>query len=182
MIRRPPRSTLFPYTTLFRSYELAEQVRQDRPIPVERPARGPRLLPAGKVLLQARGGDVGDGQGAEGRQGSGQDRPTETDGAGPVADCPGEVVLRGLGKRGRNVTAPVGGQTEPVNLDRHPAPFDEGLCCRLRPDLFLVPVALRTSPANPPSPALASLLEDAPHLRAALMYRSSADSLRIPQG
>src|SRR3712207_8131901 len=25
MIRRPPRSTLFPYTTLFRSYEKAEQ-------------------------------------------------------------------------------------------------------------------------------------------------------------
>ena len=24
MIRRPPRSTLFPYTTLFRSYELAD--------------------------------------------------------------------------------------------------------------------------------------------------------------
>src|SRR2546429_3413698 len=26
MIRRPPRSTLFPYTTLFRSLKLAEQV------------------------------------------------------------------------------------------------------------------------------------------------------------
>src|SRR3712207_7997114 len=25
MIRRPPRSTLFPYTTLFRSFELAKQ-------------------------------------------------------------------------------------------------------------------------------------------------------------
>src|SRR3712207_7899173 len=25
MIRRPPRSTLFPYTTLFRSYELSEK-------------------------------------------------------------------------------------------------------------------------------------------------------------
>src|SRR2546425_5288718 len=27
MIRRPPRSTLFPYTTLFRSMELAQRVR-----------------------------------------------------------------------------------------------------------------------------------------------------------
>src|SRR5258708_10547852 len=27
MIRRPPRSTLFPYTTLFRSYELHPRVR-----------------------------------------------------------------------------------------------------------------------------------------------------------
>src|SRR5436189_1091651 len=32
MIRRPPRSTLFPYTTLFRSYVamLMERIRQDR--------------------------------------------------------------------------------------------------------------------------------------------------------
>src|SRR3712207_7507034 len=28
MIRRPPRSTLFPYTTLFRSEDIARQVRQ----------------------------------------------------------------------------------------------------------------------------------------------------------
>src|SRR3712207_7335705 len=27
MIRRPPRSTLFPYTTLFRSHELVEEAR-----------------------------------------------------------------------------------------------------------------------------------------------------------
>src|SRR2546427_4173258 len=27
MIRRPPRSTLFPYTTLFRSHDMLEQVR-----------------------------------------------------------------------------------------------------------------------------------------------------------
>src|SRR2546425_9118266 len=30
MIRRPPRSTLFPYTTLFRSYLEAPQVREPR--------------------------------------------------------------------------------------------------------------------------------------------------------
>src|SRR5258708_25883403 len=30
MIRRPPRSTLFPYTTLFRSASAAEQARDDR--------------------------------------------------------------------------------------------------------------------------------------------------------
>src|SRR3989475_5747793 len=29
MIRRPPRSTLFPYTTLFRSQELERLLRQD---------------------------------------------------------------------------------------------------------------------------------------------------------
>src|SRR5438094_5707075 len=43
MIRRPPRSTLFPYTTLFRSsLELFEQYRAQlwRRVDVELPARG----------------------------------------------------------------------------------------------------------------------------------------------
>src|SRR5947208_6373999 len=31
MIPRPPRSTLFPYTTLFRSHELARKFGQDAP-------------------------------------------------------------------------------------------------------------------------------------------------------
>src|SRR3712207_7477258 len=33
MIRRPPRSTLFPYTTLFRSYEANEPLLAGRDIP-----------------------------------------------------------------------------------------------------------------------------------------------------
>src|SRR3712207_8615052 len=43
MIRRPPRSTLFPYTTLFRSH-LAELrlLREARTGPVRRPQHGPR--------------------------------------------------------------------------------------------------------------------------------------------
>src|SRR2546425_6427161 len=40
MIRRPPRSTLFPYTTLFRSHALglarADRVRPSRPAPSRR--------------------------------------------------------------------------------------------------------------------------------------------------
>src|SRR5689334_24156066 len=36
MIRRPPRSTLFPYTTLFRSLELRRGAR----VPVQRPRAG----------------------------------------------------------------------------------------------------------------------------------------------
>src|SRR3712207_7214986 len=48
MIRRPPRSTLFPYTTLFRSQQAAIG-------PVH--AIHPRLqLAAGRILLGARGG------------------------------------------------------------------------------------------------------------------------------
>src|SRR5438105_9618233 len=38
MIRRPPRSTLFPYTTLFRSAERRQHVRQ-----VSRPAAGEQV-------------------------------------------------------------------------------------------------------------------------------------------
>src|SRR2546429_3920383 len=39
MIRRPPRSTLFPYTTLFRSRSCP---LSSRPRPVRRPARSPQ--------------------------------------------------------------------------------------------------------------------------------------------
>src|SRR2546426_3066802 len=35
MIRRPPRSTLFPYTTLFRSYISCHMVRRTVGLPVE---------------------------------------------------------------------------------------------------------------------------------------------------
>src|SRR3712207_7846230 len=73
MIRRPPRSTLFPYTTLFRSRHLL--VRHDaRPAQLTAPARargglpraqagarggGDRRLGAGPagLLLRAHGGD-----------------------------------------------------------------------------------------------------------------------------
>src|SRR5256885_6757727 len=34
MIRRPPRSTLFPYTTLFRSHAQEDPVGADTPVPV----------------------------------------------------------------------------------------------------------------------------------------------------
>src|SRR3712207_8129180 len=41
MIRRPPRSTLFPYTTLFRSHSV-EPVREPNPAPAPVVRRGPR--------------------------------------------------------------------------------------------------------------------------------------------
>src|SRR5258705_5793191 len=47
MIRRPPRSTLFPYTTLFRS---GRAMHEEPQVPNYGPAeRGPRLI-AGQVL------------------------------------------------------------------------------------------------------------------------------------
>src|SRR3712207_9218177 len=66
MIRRPPRSTLFPYTTLFRSYRLAR-------VHVLHPARRDALalgrirgadtgLPAWRPLRHADTGSHGPGQ------------------------------------------------------------------------------------------------------------------------
>src|SRR6266481_2799360 len=62
MIRRPPRSTLFPYTTLFRSRRVRSGVRRLR----SHVLRSPR----GRVLLTARcrqGRDLRDRAGAVGR-------------------------------------------------------------------------------------------------------------------
>src|SRR3712207_7921539 len=42
MIRRPPRSTLFPYTTLFRSRGERSGVRAPAPAVARRPARQPQ--------------------------------------------------------------------------------------------------------------------------------------------
>src|SRR3712207_8449329 len=39
MIRRPPRSTLFPYTTLFRSFDAAGSGCDPRPVPPPSPLR-----------------------------------------------------------------------------------------------------------------------------------------------
>src|SRR2546422_1752925 len=53
MIRRPPRSTLFPYTTLFRSLGRHAAARERRAAgPVDRPDRGgrrPRLRAAARA-------------------------------------------------------------------------------------------------------------------------------------
>src|SRR2546430_11227693 len=57
MIRRPPRSTLFPYTTLFRSHESGPRHRQhDRPVDAEeaRPVDPGRLLDADGDRLEER--------------------------------------------------------------------------------------------------------------------------------
>src|SRR2546422_11329480 len=50
MIRRPPRSTLFPYTTLFRS---AERRLSDLRDPHGAPARGERRDPGRRVFVRA---------------------------------------------------------------------------------------------------------------------------------
>src|SRR5438034_7834743 len=60
MIRRPPRSTLFPYTTLFRSHRAREDAHRDRGRNRFRVSRrGHRLLPGDlSGVLAARGGHL----------------------------------------------------------------------------------------------------------------------------
>src|SRR3712207_9592695 len=53
MIRRPPRSTLFPYTTLFRSRVVAAAL----PLRVEPDRRAPDVEPAAEIGIAARGSD-----------------------------------------------------------------------------------------------------------------------------
>src|SRR5438445_5294340 len=53
MIRRPPRSTLFPYTTLFRSHEAREEAK-DRAVRIKRIAVALRGI---RVFLQIREAD-----------------------------------------------------------------------------------------------------------------------------
>src|SRR5256885_10867288 len=50
MIRRPPRSTLFPYTTLFRSWE--RQLRGDGSVNTPFPGSGVQLTQAGTIALR----------------------------------------------------------------------------------------------------------------------------------
>src|SRR5258705_2924097 len=61
MIRRPPRSTLFPYTTLFRSHPRGVPGRRRiRPGRVGRRGRRPALLrAAGRRARRGRGGAAG---------------------------------------------------------------------------------------------------------------------------
>src|SRR3712207_8632083 len=63
MIRRPPRSTLFPYTTLFRSQQLTDPAGGEQVAP--QPAAQEPLLPQdGQQRAQGRGGEAQrDGQG-----------------------------------------------------------------------------------------------------------------------
>src|SRR3712207_7050915 len=66
MIRRPPRSTLFPYTTLFRSHRRGPDAWRDRPGDRRGAARGAGLRRAGPAPdhqlhgLPAAAGEVGE--------------------------------------------------------------------------------------------------------------------------
>src|SRR3712207_8278632 len=53
MIRRPPRSTLFPYTTLFRSSQLLPQP-ETGPLPCD-PSDNPSLTPTDPLCPQQKG-------------------------------------------------------------------------------------------------------------------------------
>src|SRR3712207_8630463 len=57
MIRRPPRSTLFPYTTLFRSLPFAETIRVALPITTDPKAAAAQIrkeLPGKRFRIRTR--------------------------------------------------------------------------------------------------------------------------------
>src|SRR5256886_13756515 len=74
MIRRPPRSTLFPYTTLFRSQFMADHV--DSVTGKTEPSE--RTL-CGHFELSSRGSGAGAWQPAYGTAGAGQNKGTDSD-------------------------------------------------------------------------------------------------------
>src|SRR2546427_3757447 len=61
MIRRPPRSTLFPYTTLFRSGLAPEQQRADGFAAIAAAAAGGLLAGRGTAILEHQGLAAGPG-------------------------------------------------------------------------------------------------------------------------
>src|SRR3989442_15291743 len=107
MIRRPPRSTLFPYTTLFRS-EAALKDRRDMPVGAgaggQRPATR-RLKPRGVVALgepeDPQAGAVALlGMGAVGQDGGHEGRGLRADRGRPVHEAPGPPAPVRLNPRG----------------------------------------------------------------------------------
>src|SRR2546430_12607851 len=58
MIRRPPRSTLFPYTTLFRSLGLRDLARFGEMLRNRGQFNGQQIIPAAAVDDIRRGGDA----------------------------------------------------------------------------------------------------------------------------
>src|SRR2546423_11103144 len=54
MIRRPPRSTLFPYTTLFRSIELYRDALEQIAARATTGKRGDRVFPFNLVTIELR--------------------------------------------------------------------------------------------------------------------------------
>src|SRR3712207_2776829 len=61
MIRRPPRSTLFPYTTLFRSRRDRHDALGRRVPALGDPARRPRAVPRGRPAARGRTARRADG-------------------------------------------------------------------------------------------------------------------------
>src|SRR5215471_3240725 len=72
MIRRPPRSTLFPYTTLFRSEEGPGQPRPSRrTLPACRPRPRHHLLPRSSPVREHAFGYINRSAGGAGESGGG---------------------------------------------------------------------------------------------------------------
>src|SRR3954463_1979311 len=104
MIRRPPRSTLFPYTTLFRSGRGPQRRREARRRRAPRPPRADRRRPRRRPLLHLGDGvrrDRAPTRAAPGR-GAGQRR----DGGPPARRVAGPAALDRSGRGHRAAADP----------------------------------------------------------------------------
>src|SRR2546430_2732577 len=108
MIRRPPRSTLFPYTTLFRSQEGRE--RSPRLAQVHVAATGARAAPS--QLTEAEGADQGDhATHHPGRERQARRPHSLRDGRGRAVDTPADDAADHRHRAGEETDAScVGGQ------------------------------------------------------------------------
>src|SRR3989442_15066300 len=103
MIRRPPRSTLFPYTTLFRSAACrayAQQRTEDKTMPVS------------KDVASGGAGDAGVGAAGGAIAGGGIDAGKEA--AGERGPKPGGFPLWIRPKKKKTGPSRVGGRREPL--------------------------------------------------------------------
>src|SRR3989454_9910719 len=139
MIRRPPRSTLFPYTTLFRSRRRA-RVRPAREARGELadaggPARGPRLLrriaartESGGARSLARGWRLARPRARRAHRGD-ADEPASRRLCEARAPAPREVAARGGPRRGSR-PRPGGARGRPAARCLVPRPPDRGASTR----------------------------------------------------
>src|SRR5688572_32459048 len=77
MIRRPPRSTLFPYTTLFRSHGAARRIHGNVRRGCRRPRRGRARAVDGRSAIGRVEGDAGEPRQRPGEIGRSEEHTSE---------------------------------------------------------------------------------------------------------
>src|SRR5256885_10564556 len=148
MIRRPPRSTLFPYTTLFRSDRRAQPVHREDP--QGRRRTGPRRAPLGRGGARRCSG--GAAACAAQMNGFAHQPVLRRETASLLAAAPGKVILDGTLGGGGHAEALLDAGARVVGIDQDPVAVAAG---RARPsgrDIVGAHGDLPRAPAPPAQP------------------------------